>query len=381
MSSPAAKNVLLVTASVGAGHNQVARTLQDRLESACPDVRVERIDLMEMCPRWFRVYYAGGFEYSMAHTPWLYGLGFTLSNTPHRPGRSWREWPRLTVERWVNRRFVRHVLDNAYDLILHTHFLAAPALEKLVESGRLTVPQATIVTDVESHRWWYCPAVRRYYAPSDYTASIVRRWGIDDSRIVVSGMPIHPKWTAAVDRERVCAAWHFPADKKIVTLTGGTSFTVGPIVEIARRLLAARADLTLAVLAGRNKNLLGDLSRLPEAGTRLFPVPFTDRAHELVGASDLMITKPGGITTAECLATGTPMVFLNPVPGHEAGNGRFFEREGAGVITRSVEHLVTTVASLLQDDTQRAAMKTAAKRLYKPGAEIVVEDVIKSFGL
>jgi len=380
MSSLTEKTVLLVTASVGAGHNQVTRTIQDRLEGR-PGVRVERIDLMEFCPWWFRVYYAGGFEVSMAHTPWLYGLGFTLSNSPHRPGRSWREWPRLAFERWVNRRFVKHVLSTPYDLILHTHFLAAPTLERLVANGRLTVPQATIVTDVEAHRWWYCPAVRRYYVPSEHTAGIVRRWGIDDSRILVSGMPIQAKWTAPLDRERVLTAWNLPADKKIVTLAGGTSFTVGPIVTIAKQLLAAREDLALAVLAGRNKQLLGDLSGLPEAGTRLFPVPFTDRAHELVHVSELMITKPGGITTAECLAKGTPMVFLNPVPGHEGGNGQFFAREGAAAITRSVGELVQTVASLLEDDAKREAMKANARRLYKPGADIVTQDVIASFGL
>jgi processive 1,2-diacylglycerol beta-glucosyltransferase len=381
MSSQATKNVLLVTASVGAGHNQVARTIQDRLESARPAVRVERVDLMDLCPRWFRAYYAGGFEVAMSHTPWLFGVGFALSNTPQRPGRSWSEWPRLTFERWANRRFVRHVLGGRYDLILHTHFLGGPALERHVAAGKLTVPQAAIVTDVESHRWWFCPAMKRYYVPSDYTASLIRRWGIDDSRIVVSGMPIHPKWTVAPDRAKIFADWLLPPGKPLVTLAGGTSFTVGPIVEIARQLLAAREDLVLAVLAGRNKKLLGDLCQLPEAGKRLFPVPFTDRAHELVSVSDLMITKPGGITTAECLAVGTPKVFLNPVPGHERGNGLFFEREGTGVITRSVAHLIETVKALLQNDAKRAAMKENAKRLYKPGADVVIEDVVKSFGL
>jgi len=380
-SNPVTKNVLLVTASVGAGHNQVARTIQDRLEAACSAVRVERLDMMELCPRWFRLYYAGGFEVAMSRTPWLFGLGFTLSNTPHRPGRALREWPRLAFERLSNQRFVRHVLDRRYDLILHTHFLAPGMLEPLVHAGRLAAPQAAIVTDVEAHRWWYCPTVRRYYVPADYTAGLVRRWGIDDSRVVVSGMPIHPKWTAPIDRGRVFSDWNLPPDKPLVTLAGGTSFTVGPIVKIARQLLAARDDLTLAVLAGRNKKLLGDLCQLPQAGERLFPVPFTDRANELVSVSDLMITKPGGITTAECLAVGTPMVFLKPVPGHERGNGRFFQREGAGVITHSVTNLVETVTSLLTDAAQRTAMKENARRLYRPGAETVIEDVVAQFGL
>ena len=375
------KNVLLVTASVGAGHNQVARTLQDRLQAAAPNVHIEALDILDFYGRGFRAYYAGGFALGMTRFPRLFGMCFAMSNHPHRPGRAVYERPRLATERFLGRRYTQHVLARQYDLIINTHFLAPPQLAVQIDRGRLNVPQVMVVTDVEAHRWWYCDHIQQYYVPNDYTAGQLRTWGIGDDQITISGMPIHPKWTEPLDRDRIYKDWNLPRNLKIVTLAGGTSFTVGPIVKIARKLLAACGDLALVVLAGRNKKLLGDLVSLPQAGTRLFPVPFTDRAQELGEISELMITKPGGITTAECVAKGTPMVFLRPVPGHEAGNARYFQREGAGVITRNVKHLVQTVADLLKDNARRKEMQINAKRLYRPGADVVVEDLVRRFGL
>ena len=151
----------------------------------------------------------------------------------------------------------------------------------------------------------------------------LRRWGVHERHITVSGIPIHPKWARPLDRRKILRDWRLPADRKIVLLAGGTEFTCGPVVRIARHIAEVCPQAYVVVLAGRSKKLLAELAASPLAPGRLVGVGFTDRVHELVEACSLMVTKPGGVTTAECLAKGTPMVLMNPVAGQEGGNAEY----------------------------------------------------------
>jgi processive 1,2-diacylglycerol beta-glucosyltransferase len=370
--------VLLLSALVGAGHAQAAKALLEALRCGARPVHVEHADVLQMAPRWFRAYYAGGFSLLVTKLSWLYGLGFWASNRPHRAGYSLTERLRLWNERRTMKRLVRFLEEYRPDLIVNTHFLAPPIIARLVRSGHLRTRQVVAVTDYQVHRWWYSQGVDHWFLPADVSLGTLARWGVPPDRITVSGIPVHPKWTVPHDRARVLADWNLPADRPIVILTGGTEFTCGPIVKIARGILDACRDVHLVVLAGRNKDLLGQLSHLPEAGKRLCPVPFTDRSQELVEVCSLIVTKPGGMTTSECLAKGAPMVLLRPVPGQEKGNALYFQSEGAAVITRSGDDVVAQVRRLLEDRSALARMAASARRLYRPATQTIVEAILKS---
>jgi processive 1,2-diacylglycerol beta-glucosyltransferase len=367
--------VLVATASVGAGHNSVARAIVEQLRSAAPDLAVDCQDVMAFTPRLFRAYYAGGFALGMSRFPRAFGFGFWLTNRPQGPRRGLMERLRLFQERLVLRGFCDHVLAARPDLIVNTHFLAAPAIAALLAAGRLNCPQVTVVTDIEVHRFWYSQRVRHWFVPSDYSAQPLTRWGVLPEQITVSGIPIHPKWVPLLDRRKVLADWKLPADKTIVILTGGTEFLCAPVPKIAVAILAACPHVHLVVLAGRNKKLLEELARLPQTPARLTPLGFTDRAQELVEVCSLMLTKAGGITTAECLAKGTPMILMRPVPGHEGGNARYLAGQGAAVIARGLDDIVGQAARLLNDPPALAAMAEHARRLYKPGTQTVVNAI------
>jgi processive 1,2-diacylglycerol beta-glucosyltransferase len=372
--------VVIVTASVGAGHNQVARAVAESLGDV-PAVDVERIDAMDFVPGWFRTYYAGGFALAMSRFPHGYGVGFRLTNRPHGRRRALHEKIRIWHELHSTRDLGRHIGRAEPDLVLHTHFLGPLVVGRMIRRGELAAEQAVVVTDIEAHRWWYGETIARWFVPSEYTAGFFRRWGIDPQTITISGVPVLRKWLAPVDRTRVLGEWRLPSDKKIIVLTGGTEFTCGPILRIARRIVRVCPDAYVLALAGRNKGLLRRLLAMPEAPGRLKPVGFTDRLNELAGVSSLMVTKAGGITTAECIAQGTPMVLLKPVPGHEAGNAAYLARQGAAVVARRHRGLAEQVRQLLRDPDALAAMSANARRLHQPGAERVTGAVCRMLGL
>jgi processive 1,2-diacylglycerol beta-glucosyltransferase len=366
-------DILLVSAGVGAGHNQAARAIIEGLRLASPALNVQMIDMMDFAPRWFRAYYAGGFAIAMTHLSWAYGLGYALSNRPNQPGRSIKERFRLMCE-WLSMgRFRRFIADLQPTLIINTHFLAPPIIHRMQSLGQLASRQVTAMTDNDVHRWWYSQGVDHWFVPADFSAKHLELWGIAPADITVSGIAIHPKWTQNFDRQTVLDQWHLPADKQIVVLTGGTEFTCGPIAEIADGILQTCPQAAVVVLAGRNKPLLAKLSAHSQAGTRLFPQGFTDRSQELISVCSLIVTKAGGITTAECLATGTPMLLIRPVPGQEGGNAAYLAREGTADIARKTGEILTKVQFLLNNPAHLEEMHRRAKALYRPATQTIAQ--------
>ena len=376
----APKRLLLITASIGAGHNSVTRALRQELDGR-DDLRVDVLDAMDLVPRWVRAYYAGGIYLGMSRLPWAFGLGYRLSDHPQTPRRGRIEGARMAWERWACRRLVREVAALSPELIVHTHFLSPPILAAAIRAGRLACRQIVVATDVELHRLWLSEGVEHWFVPQEYSGRRLERWGLSPQDITVSGIPIQRKWDLPLDRQAIFGRWNLPADRPIVLLTGGTDYTVGPIVRIARQLARRCPRAYVVVLSGRNKKLQGQLTTLKETPASILPIPFTDRVNELVAVAALMVTKPGGITTAECLAKGTPMVLSNPVTGHEGGNAEFLARQGAAVIARGAGRIVETAGALLEDPAALAQMAERARALYRPGRQIVTAEICRLLGL
>ncbi|MCK4277135.1 MAG: hypothetical protein KAX78_11505, partial [Phycisphaerae bacterium] len=340
--------------------------------AACPEVDVEVLEMLSLTPRVFRACYVGGFIVGMTRVPWVYGACFKLTNRPQRPGRNVWERVRLSMERVVLGRFAEHLLRRDVDVVVCTHFLPAGVVGRLILSGRLGTRHMVVVTDIDVHRWWYSEGVDHWFVPTPDGGGQLQRWGIDPGKITASGIPVHPKWTSSVDPAKVLADWRLPPDMPVVLLSGGAQFTCGPVVKIAGKILATCKNVCVVVLAGRNKKLLASLTALPESGSRLFGMGYTDRVHELVSICSLVVTKPGGVITAECLSKGAPMVLISPVPGQESGNAEYLLREGAAVISRTVDEIASEVARLMGDPHARADLAANARRLYRPATQTIV---------
>jgi processive 1,2-diacylglycerol beta-glucosyltransferase len=373
--------VLIATASVGAGHNAAARAIAAGLAESPNPPQVDVLDTLTLAPRLFRAYYAKGFAVAVTRMPMMYGLGYRMTNHPQGPKLGLMERRRLWHERLVMRKFRRYMQAVQTDLVVHTHFLSSTILSNMAAKGQFSAPQFVAVTDHDQHRFWLAGGIKRWFLPSDAGLEKLVRWGIDRDAITISGMPIHPKWLREPNRRKVLADWRLPADKKVVVLSGGTEFTCGPVVKIARRILQLCPEISLVVLGGRNKKLLGQLGKLASKVDGLFPVSFTDRVQELVWASSLMVTKAGGIATAECLAAGAPMILPRPIPGQEAANATYFRGNGAAIVTRRYSDVPAEVRRLLDDPVALKQLADNARKLFRPGTPAVVEAIRAELGI
>lgn len=372
-------DVLVLTASVGTGHNQAARAIAAELAQRRADLCVEVQDVLDLAGRYFRFKYATGYALTVTRFPLFYGIGFALMDRPSGSGRTLGERWRLRRERWAMRRLVDDVNRLRPRLIVHTHMLAPAVLSEAMRSGKLPhIEQRVVITDIHAHRWWYAEGIEHWYLAQDATADAMRCWQIPEERWTVSGIPIMPKWNRPLSpHAELCESLRLPGDRDIILLSGGAEFTCGPVLEMARGLAETLPEVCVVALAGRNKPLLSRLWKLArQYPNRIVPMGFTDRMHELSAVASLLVTKPGGIITTEAQAKGTPMLFLRPVPGQEAHNAAFLVERGAGVIARRARQAVTMAGELLADPERLAAMSRAAGALHRPGRDTIAADVI-----
>jgi processive 1,2-diacylglycerol beta-glucosyltransferase len=371
--------VLLLSAGVGAGHNQAAKAIAAGLALADPTLQVEWLDVLQLTSWAFTQYYAGGYNVLVSRLGWLYGLGFRLTDMPRGPRRGLLERRRLWSERRSLRSLERWVSQRLPALIVNTHFLAPGLIAWMRRRGAQGLRQMTVVTDYHAHRWWCCPEVERYFVPDVFSRDRMVEFGTPPGQVEIAGLPVHPKWRQRLEEREIRARWNLPAGRPVVLVAGGAYFTIGGIDTLAAELARRLPQAIIVVLAGTNKHLMGRLAALPAAqgqAAQLRIVSFTDRVDELVQLAWLYVTKSGGMTVTEAAAKGTPLLLLPPVPGQETHNARAMVEAGAAVQAQGRRQAVELAAALLEDRARLAQMADNARQLSRPSTELICRQIV-----
>jgi processive 1,2-diacylglycerol beta-glucosyltransferase len=184
-------------------------------------------------------------------------------------------------------------------------------------------------------------------------------------QIAVTGIPIMPVFSTAIPRQVAAAEIGVdPRRHTVLMMAGGAG--VGGIDLLARRLASLPIDLQMLALAGRNQALLGKLTDIAgEFPGRVWPLGFTRTIERLMSASDLAITKPGGLTSSECLAMNLPMIVVAPIPGQEERNADFLMESGAALKAIDEASLAYKVRRLFEHAAELSAMRTRMKSVAR----------------
>ena len=373
----ASRSLLILSVSAGAGHVRAAEALRARAAEAYPGVQATHIDLMEWVPSMFRKVYAESFLYVVEKYPEVWGYLYGRSDKPPREY-SKTEALRKALERLNTTRFMKLLKDLDPDQIICTHFLPAQLLSRKIRKGAFKLPVWVAVTDFDVHRLWIHERMAGYFAASGEVAYRMAGKGIDPGSIQVTGIPIMPAFSAPLDKAECARSLGFdPARPILALMAGGAGVGAGTggggLEATAARLLSMHGDFQLAALAGRNEKLLAELGRLAEAHPgRFFPMGFTRTIERLMKAADLAITKPGGLTTSECLALGLPMILVNPIPGQEERNADYLLENGAALKAYDGAGLEFRVRALMSDPARLAALRARALDLGKPHAAAAI---------
>ncbi len=362
------KKILILSVSAGAGHARAAEALRVQAALSYPEAEVVHWDAMDYVSSTFKKIYTDFYIQLVDKAPSLWSYLYNFSNEAKAD--SGIERVRRSIERWNAAPLLRKIKEFQADAIICTHFLPAEMLARLIAQQELHCPVWVQVTDFDLHRMWVHQGMSGYFAANEEVAFRMAAQGLPADKIHLTGIPIMPTFTQRLDR--ASCAWEAGLDPDVLTIMmmgGGAG--VGNLEAMAERLLKFEVAIPfqLLVLTGKNQEALHALQNLAVAYPgRLSALGFTTRVERLMACADLMITKPGGLTTSECLAMGLPMIVNAPIPGQEERNADYVMEQGAA--WKAVDHLALEfrVRELLRNPEQLQHMRRQAQRIGRPDA-------------
>jgi UDP-N-acetylglucosamine:LPS N-acetylglucosamine transferase len=345
--------VLIVSATMGEGHNATGKALEDAVHRLWPEAAVRWIDALEVMgpgigPLFRQIYVA-----NVQKTPWLYEFFYNAL---------WHfTWFAVASKRftgaWCGRLLARRVAEFAPDLVLSTYPLGTAGLDWLRRRGRLDAPIGAWVSDFAPHPFWVYDAIDLNLVMHAVAVAPALRC-VPGVAVEVSAPPVRAAFQPG-DRDTARQRLGLPLDAFIALVTCG-SLGFGDVETAAGDLLAAHPDVLPVVICGRNEQLHQKLRQLAEHEPRLRVVGWTDQMSEFTLASDVVVTNAGGATGLEALACGRAVLMHRPIAAHGRANASLMAEAGLAVVCERDGELADAVRALIVEPERLKAMAEAA---------------------
>ncbi|HXQ70906.1 MAG TPA: glycosyltransferase [Pyrinomonadaceae bacterium] len=365
------KKVLLLSASAGAGHVRAAQAIE-RAFAEIGDTTGERrevqhLDILNYTNKVFRHLYSKAYIDLVNKMPEVPGWFYDKLDKPWK-----NERRRLALDKLNTRPLVKLLREYHPDLIVCTHFLPAEIVSWLKAKERLSSRQVIIVTDFDVHAMWLVHHYEQYFVAIDEARAYLEALGIPPAKITVSGIPIDPVFAQRKDKQEMRAKHGLAPDRTTILLSAG-GFGVGSVDALIAAMMPLQHHAQIVAICGRNEELKTRLSRQAsrlkeDATVAVKPFGYTNEMDELMTASDIVLGKPGGLTTSEALAKGLAFAIVNPIPGQEERNSDHLLEAGVGIRCNNLPTLAYKLDRLLADSNRLATMQTNARKLGHPNA-------------
>jgi processive 1,2-diacylglycerol beta-glucosyltransferase len=341
------------SASSGAGH---IRAFAQKGTAA------EHIEVLQYTNKLFRKMYADTYIDLVNRQPELLGI---LYNSLDHPWKYQKR--RLALDRLNMARFVKMLKADLPSFALCTHFLPAEILLHLRKKKQLDIPVGIVVTDIDAHAMWLYKDVDMYFVAHEETRHYLAALGIPAETIHVTGIPIDPVFAEPEEQDDARRALGLESSLTTILISAG-GFGVGPVEALVEEVQKLKLPVQVAVICGRNEELAQRLSAMKKTAHPMKVVGYTTEMDRWMAASDLLVSKAGGLTSSEALARELVMVIVNPIPGQEERNSDHFLEEGVAIRCNNVPALAYKIDNLLEDPEKFATMKAAVKRMARPTA-------------
>ncbi|MCA8944808.1 MAG: glycosyltransferase [Planctomycetes bacterium] len=366
--------LLIISASAGHGHVRAAQALEAYACEMYLEAEIRNVDILDYTAAIYRKAYAASYLKLADRAPELWGY---LYNKGDRPSAKKRQAAIIRAfDRIEFAKFRAMLREFNPDHVICSHFLPAQILWPYEGKDWVTFSLNLCVTDYLSHGFWAQPNATRIFANSGEGVEELIDKGIERERVRQVGIPIMPDFGRGYDKEAICAELNLdPQLPTIMVMSGGWGAAGLPTLVAS---LLEFAPVQVIAIAGRNERMKRDVTKLPvPEGAKLTVYGYVNNIHELMAVSDLCVTKSGGLTTAECMAMGLPMLIPNPIPGQEERNAEYVTENGCALIARSPGSLKYKVKKFLSDPAMRSKMQESARSRGRPkAAETILRTIV-----
>jgi processive 1,2-diacylglycerol beta-glucosyltransferase len=362
-----AKRILVLTLSFGSGHVQAARTIAHELERQAPGAEVRVVDVLSDSRLLFRAGYVWPYWMMVRRAPALWER-FFARRTARMARHTAPEW----AFHWGCPQVFKTIAEFRPDAIVATEVAACEIAAMAKREGLTTARIINVITDYEAEPVWVKPEVDVYAVADEHVREQLRSWGVPAERIETCGIPTDPAFSTWHEEETTRALYRIKTDAPVVLLMGGG---MGPtrMDEVAARLSESRQALHLVAVTGHDARARRRLARLRvPSPVSLHVVGWTEDVAALMQAASVLVTKPGGLTTAEAAMCAVPVVIFDAIPGPERRNAERLMEAGAALLTHDAYDTAVGVLSLLRDESGRQRMSACIQRLARPDAAATI---------
>ena len=371
------KKVLIMSASTGGGHNRAARAIKEELESRTIDnmsIECEIVDSLKLVNNTMDKVISRGYEKSALYTPKAYGSVYRFSETTIASKNEFKTNPLTSL---MARKFKHLLNESTPDLIIGTHPFPMIALSTLKKNNNIhslsrsesfykstkvdIPPMISVLTDYTTHSTWIQNEIDYYIVGHEYVKELLVYEGVDSEKVKAFGIPVEKSFLSHRDRETVLTELGLSPEKLTVLLMGG-SFGAGNIKETLEDLIAIDRDFQILVITGRNEHLclLG----------------YTNKMNDILASIDVLISKPGGLTTTEALLNDVPMIVPYFIPGQEEENLDFLTNCGAALRTTKKYSLPVLLKVLIDDPSRLDNLRKNIKSIRKFDSAVNISNLV-----
>ena len=369
------KKVLIMSASTGGGHNRAAKAMKDEIEKKCIDgehITCEIIDSLKLINTTMDKIISSGYEKSAKYTPKAWGGVYKMSDANIV---SKHEYKGNLFNTLLASKLKKLLKERKPDLIIGTHPFPMIALSTLKKkypyrnafNSFFVPPLISVLTDYTAHSTYIQDEIDYYIAGDEYVKEVLISEGVDGDKIKPYGIPVEKSFLEHREKSVVLEELGLAPDKFTVLLMGG-SFGAGNIKDTLKELLEIDRDFQIIVITGRNETLKEKLEKSLEKYTidkNISILGFTQDMNDILSAVDIIVSKPGGLTTTECLLKELPMIIPYYIPGQEEENMDFLSNCGAALRTSKKFTISVLLKVLINNPTRMELLKNNIKSIKK----------------
>lgn len=371
------QKILIFYASYGGGHLQAAKSIKDYITTNYKDIDLKLIDCVKYVNKTFEKVTTTAYKQMAKKMPWVWGKLYSDAQKGVIAHISSKANSVMAIK------LLKLLRQEKPDLIISTHPFATQMCTYLRRKEKINSKIATVLTDFRSHTQWligheYCDL---FFVSNENMVQELIEKNVAKEKIFVTGIPVRQEFSNEYDKKEILNNLNFSENKKTILLFGGGEFGLGRnmVIDVFTSIVKNFSNTQIIAISGRNSAIKNSFSEIVSSYNRekdVVILEYTDKVAEFMSISDLVVTKPGGLTSSESLVSNVPMVIVNPIPGQEEENAEFLENHQVAKWLKKGDDIDFTLNILLNSDNLLSKMREATKLLAKPYATAEICKII-----
>ena len=363
------KKILIFYASYGGGHLNAAKSINEYIINNYKNINVELIDCMKYVNKTIEKVTTTAYREAAKKMPWVWGKIYDNSQKGPLAHLSSRSNKIMAIK------LLKLLREKNPDLIISTHPFSSQMCSYLKRKQKITAKIATIMTDFAPHDQWLVgnDYTDYYFVAHDKMKDYLINKNISTSKIHVTGIPLSSRFLQTYDRKEISKEFNLDENKNNILFFGGGEFGLGKnkTFQIFENLIKNTTNMQIIAISGKNEKMKSEFEEIVKrnnAQKNVRVLEFTNKIPELMSISCLVITKPGGMTTTESLASKLPMIIINPIPGQEEENAEFLESKGIALWIKKDDNIEEILNNLFSNPKLLENMRENTKLLAHPNS-------------